>query len=563
MASGAGPTLAHRSVASIRSAPTHGQSGSSSPHTPSRTMTSAYSSPSTIRADDDIVVVELGSRHVRVGFAGDSTPKATLQCGPDEQRRVGDFRAWLGPKQRVGMDWAAEHEIWRFDLRHFDLGLFQDKLERLLGEAFARHLLIDSRPRRLGLVMQSAVPVPLLTAVLDTMFDKFQTPTVSLMSSSVMSGVAAGVRSALVVDMGWSETVATSVYEYREVKSTRTVRGGRLLLDAVYKALRILIGGDQPEGENERLISFDECEDIMCRLMWCRPSTFRSAQRQSAQLETVEEQDESEAESPQAALPGGMAKVPISSTSPSTTVEIPFESLADICHDTFFDTSAAQPTFDDHELPIHLLVYQHLLQLPMDVRAICMPRIIFTGGCSNILGIKERIIDEVTAIVERRGWGPVAGKGVDQLRTNSKLQRTSSSNSSSSSSPADDGFIPSPESEPEESTPPGAANARPEHDPIEAKVARHRESPQQLQGRLRVLHSLGPWCGGSLLCQLKVPAMAIIDRDVWLQQGPTGASRPSDVDMKAQQRHSMSAGGVLRGGGGHHGNWTLGTWGYL
>ena len=136
MASGAGPTLAHRSVASIRQAPTLGSP--STPHTPNRTVPSAYGSPSTIRADDDVVVLELGSRHIRAGFAGDSTPKAVLQCGPEEQRRVGDFRSWQGSGRHVGLDWAEEHEIWRYDLRDLDLGLFQDKLERLLRDAFAR-----------------------------------------------------------------------------------------------------------------------------------------------------------------------------------------------------------------------------------------------------------------------------------------------------------------------------------------------------------------------------------------------------------------------------------------
>lgn len=140
MSSGSGPTLAHRSVASIRSAPNQGQGqqGPSTPHTPPRTITSAYGSPSTIRADDDIIVVELGSRFVRAGFAGDSLPKATLQCGLEEQRRVGDFRAWQSALRRSCHAWAAEHEIWRYDLREVDLGLVHDKLDRLLREAFTK-----------------------------------------------------------------------------------------------------------------------------------------------------------------------------------------------------------------------------------------------------------------------------------------------------------------------------------------------------------------------------------------------------------------------------------------
>jgi actin-related protein len=428
----------------------------------------------------------------------------------------------------------------------------------------------------MALVLDSAVPLPLLSAILDAAFERFQAPMISLLSSATMSAVAAGVRSALVINMGWTETTVTSVYEYREVKASQTVRGGRYLLNKLYrKLIRRLIDGtfdndakktdkkrdDETEesdgSDEERLISFDEMEDLMCRLMWCRPSASRSSQRHSAQLETVEEQDESEAEIAATPTPqAGATQVPLTSTNPPMIIDVQFEKIADICDDTFFDPSASPANFDDNELPVHMLVYRHLLQLPIDVRAICMSRIIFTGGCSNILGIKERILDEVTSTVERRGWEPVSGKGVDQLHTNPKLQRRGPSRSPNEAT--------SPGSETEDGQSDvsgGVANADHDVDPIEAKVSRHRNVPQPTQGQIRALHSLGPWTGGSLLCQIKVLAVATIDRELWLQQGAHGASRPNEVDVRAQHRQSLGAGGLIRGSGGHHANWTLGTWG--
>ncbi|POR32926.1 Uncharacterized protein TPAR_06885 [Tolypocladium paradoxum] len=551
MSSGSGPALAHRSVASIRPAPTRSQQTPSTPHTPPRTVSSSYGSPSTIRADDDFVLIEIGSRFIRAGFAGDSLPKATLPCGPEQQRRVGDFRAWQAPGPLASDAWAAEHEVWRCDVRDVDLGLFRDKLDRVLRDAFTRYLLIDSRPRRMGLVLDPAVPVPLLSTVLDTLFNSFQTPMVSLMSSPTMSAVAAGVRSALVIDMGWAETVVTSVYEYREVKTTRTVRGGRLLLDRLYKLLHNLLGGDEFDEKGKHVVSFDECEDILYRLMWCRASAFKSSQRQSTQLDTVEEQDESEAET---SHPTGVADIPLRSATPPSTLQVPFNKLADVCDDSFFDPSASPSTFDDHELPVHLLVYHHLLQLPMDVRAVCMSRIMFTGGCSNVLGIRERVMDEVTSIVDRRGWAPVSGKGVDQLRNNHKLRKASIQRSSITSTATSESS-----GEDQDAARSESAMTEPSEDAIEAKIARNRPVPHQLQGQPRVIHSLGPWAGASLLCQLKIPAVATVDRELWLQQGASGASRPSDVDIKAQRQSS----GLIRASGGHHANWTLGIWGSL
>ncbi|KLP12271.1 probable actin-related protein RO7 [Fusarium fujikuroi] len=557
MASGSGSTLAHRSVASIRGGPPQGPSPST-PHTPNRSsVISSYGSPSTIRADDEFIVVELGSRHIRVGFAGDTSPRVVLQCSPEDQRRAGDFRGWQQPKRSPGLQWSKEHEFWRYDLRDIELGLYQDKLERVLHDAFSKYLLIDSRPRRLGLVLDSGVPLPLLTATLDTLFSRFQSPTISLMSTPSMSAISAGVRSALVIDMGWAETVITSVYEYREVKTTRTVRGGRALLDTLYKTIEPLIPGEH-DITKQRALGFEECEDIMCRLMWCKPSEFRSSQRQSTQLETVDEQEEIEAESAQAGIPTGVAQIPVNTSRRPLTVELPFEKLAEVCDDTFFDPSADRATFDDDELPLHLLLYRHLLQLPLDVRAICMSRIMFTGGCSNILGIKQRIVDDLTAIVNKRGWEPVFGKVVDKNRNSARIHQQSSATSPTEGSPSS-----SPGEDEQRKSPTNAADSKAEHDPIEAKVVRQRATVPQFKGQIRVIHTLGPWIGGSLLCQLKIPAMAVIDREPWLAQGANGATRPSEVDFKAQHRQSVQAGGYARGGGGHHGNWTLGVWGYL
>lgn len=381
---------------------------------------------------------------------------------------------------------------------------------------------------------------------------------VSLLSSAAMTAVAAGVRSALVIDLGWAETVVTSVYEYREVKCTRTIRAGRQLLKWFYKrVLRPLITDEAEKDPDIKLLSFEETEDIMCRLAWCRPSAFRSSQRDSAQLETVEEQDETEADAAHAQNKG-TTEVRLESSEPSRTVEVSFETIADVCDDTFFAPSTPEPSFDDDELPIHTLVYRHLLQLPIDARAICMSRIIFTGGCSNILGLKERIIDEVTATIERRGWEPVTGKGADAARSNARLSKHSVSTS------PQDATSPSTEvADPQTETSSKAATLEPEQDPVERKLHKYRKQAPPVQGQIRALHSLGPWSGASLTSHLKIPALATIDRELWIQQGANGASKPSEVDMKAQSRQSVGAGGLIRGSGGHHTNWTLGAWGAM
>jgi hypothetical protein len=91
------------------------------------------------------VVLELGSRVLRVGLAGDALPKAIIRFGPEEQRRAGDHRKWHAGhhsdwRQRsLGKDWGEDQELWKLDLRSVDLGLVGDKLERAMREAFTKY----------------------------------------------------------------------------------------------------------------------------------------------------------------------------------------------------------------------------------------------------------------------------------------------------------------------------------------------------------------------------------------------------------------------------------------
>lgn len=477
----------------------------------------------------------------------------------------------------MGVDWGSDYELWSYDLRSVDLGLVEDKLDRLLREAFSkfvlcppypclpenrgvantyhhRHLLIDSKPRRIALVIPSLLPLPLLSTTLDLLFNHFQSPMVSLLSSATMSTVSAGLRSALVVDLGWAETVVTSVYEYREVRSTSSVRGGRHLVSSLHRIIKgaVLEKGitpreDDKDEDNRHVMSFGECEEICMRAVWCKSAQKPAAAGSDGGLPTVEEQDESEAEAPTTPPESKTIKIPLRSTQPPTILEMRFSQLADACENTYFEQREGAPnTFDDEELPVHWLIYQHLLRLPLDVRAACMSRIVFTGGSSRVLGIKGRIFDELAELVRRRGWDPVTGKGVEAVKT--RKSRQAPVGPTQAGGTEDDGVWRN------------AANEPPESNAIDEQLERRKATPP-VQGQLRAVESLGPWGGASLACQLKVLAMANIERENWVQHGISGASKPGEVDVKAQQRQSLGPGGLMRGAGGQDRAWTLGVWG--
>ncbi|KAL2759517.1 hypothetical protein ACRALDRAFT_1091501 [Sodiomyces alcalophilus JCM 7366] len=555
---------AHRSLSNIRSgAAALSQTGPSSPRTPARGIASAFGSPSSLRVEEETVVIELGTRFIRAGFAGDHAPKAVVCSGPEDQRRAGDFRSWVAqagdrdyPKgQPSRAEWAREYEIWASDLRDSDVSLVQDKIDRALREAFNNHLLIDSRPRRMSLVLPSMIPLPLISATLDTLFNPFQALTVSLVSASVMSAVAAGVRSAIVVDLGWSETVVTSVYEYREIRHTRSVRGGKMLVNEVHDLLADLQNGQEGGQAQERdpeayqsakpFLSFEECEDITCRMVWCGQASKMQTAGDADRLSTVEEHEESpdEPSDPQDDATR-FVRIPLESCHPPGIVEVPFQRLSEPCENTFMAAQYDRTSFDDNELPIPQLIYQHLLVLPIDARAACMSRILFTGGCSNIPGLRQRLFDELCLMVRNQGWDPVRGKGADQVRR--QVPRV----------PAAGGF----DNVRREAASPDAGR-----DPIEQLLEKTRNelADMGMQGRLRAVHTLGAWSGASMVGQLRAMAVATIDRDSWLQQGIHGASRPGEVDLKAQQRQSLNHGSMLHRASSSSATWTLGAWGVV
>lgn len=409
-----------------------------------------------------------------------------------------------------------------------------------------------------------------------------------------MSTVGAGQRSALVIDIGWAETVVTAVYEYREVRTERSVRAGKLLVEEMHKLLAAALGKKEEDGY---VISFRECEEIVKRMAWTKPVVshqqheLRSLSRQPSDsfedaLETVTEEGEddssndSDAQTAASRQETGMVPIPLESTTPPTMAFIPFNDLAHPVETAFFCPELERFFFDDEEISIPQIIYQTLLRLPIDVRGSVMSRLIFTGGCSSVLGVKGRIFEEVNKIISAHGWDGVRGKGYDEMKAQKSRPRNWESRVPPEhllaikrrvlSAGAGDLSIEvrSPTTEVEEGEKKSyilPAFRQHEPDLVEGFLThktvsgRSSPSPPVIHGQLRVLKSIGPWSGASLTAILKVLPIAFIDRDLWLTQGANGATRPSEADVKTQQRQSMGTGGLMKSVGSS--SWTLGVWG--
>jgi hypothetical protein len=344
-----------------------------------------------------------------------------------------------------------------------------------------------------------------------------------------MSATAAGLRSALVVDLGWAETTVTGLYEYREITTKRSTRAMKALQQEMGRLLSCLASDQVTEAgaKDEISVGFAYCEEVLARFAWCRPKA----------------KDEEQQDQPTRAV-----SIPSPTNPGQEFVDVPFSRFAEPVETVLFATGVAESELDDEEKSLPLLVYNTLLALPPDARGTCMSRIVFVGGGARIPGLRQRILQEVTSLIERHGWSPIRGKAIERQRERMENLRISSqAHGEERKSPSSENGKPPAESEKLD-----PSQEVPEIDFVEQKLRRqNKDTPVPVQGVLREVESLGAWAGASLVTSLKLRGTVEIEREKFLQHGLAGASR--DTEPPVPDRRSG-----LRAG--DRSSWTLAGW---
>lgn len=450
---------------------------------------------------------------------------------------MGDYRGWIQgaagtgplPKPVNADDWVRDYELWQLDLRKVDLGLLEDKIERLFRETYNNYLLTDAGSSRLVLALPSLMPHPLLSSLLSTLFSRWRFPSITLLPSAAMSATAAGLRSALVVDLGWAETTVTGLYEYREITTKRSTRAMKLLQQEMGRLLSRLASCEDHEAEDKDRISvgFSYCEEVLTRFAWCMPHA-QDGEQPYQSAHTV-------------SIPSPVNPV-------QEFFDVPFSRLAEPVEIALFATGIPETELDDEEKSIPLLVYNTLLALPPDARGTCMSRIVFVGGGARIPGVRKRILEEVSSLIKTHGWSAIRGKAVERQRQRMEDLRISSQANGQKQKPttSENGETPG------EGDKIDPSQEVPEIDFVEQKLHRqNKEMPVPVQGVLREVESLGAWAGASLVTSLKLRGMVEIEREKFLQNGLAGATRDSEPPVP-DRRSGLRAG--------DRSSWTLAGW---
>lgn len=436
-------------------------------------------------------------------------------------------------------EWPKSHELWTSDIRNLDLGLVEDKIERAIREIYNKYLLTDAGSSRLVLVLPSVVPHPLLASLLSAIFQRWRYPSITLLPAATMSTVSAGLRSSLVVDIGWEETTVTAIYEYREIQSKRSVRAMKNLMQYMGKFLTSLIhekeGGKYSEEDETVSVTFEYCEELLTRQAWCKPKKpLGDTESQETDNSAPSEANDDE---PSSKLSNTSVNIPLPLRSGPTYVDVPFSKFSDPVEATLFGIGSERSNWDDQDMPLDILIYKSLLSLSPDIRGSCMSRIIFMGGGANIPGIRERILNDVDSQIREYQWNPTSGRIISKRRMHQDAKRNGVHDKNTA------------QERPE-----------PESNFIDERFEQtSKDSKPYAHGIVRQVETLGPWAGASLLAGLRVKGVVEIEREKFLHLGLSGASREGDISTAAERRSGHGS-GVARPGA-DRSSWTLAEWG--
>ena len=75
-----------------------------------------------------------------------------------------------------------------------------------------RYLLIDSKARKVIVAEETLLPYRIKEAICRVLFTYFQVPSVTFLSSHVLALASTGLRTGLVVDIGWYDTRVLPVF---------------------------------------------------------------------------------------------------------------------------------------------------------------------------------------------------------------------------------------------------------------------------------------------------------------------------------------------------------------
>ncbi|KAJ9118244.1 hypothetical protein QFC22_004153 [Naganishia vaughanmartiniae] len=186
---------------------------------------------------EDRVVIDPGSKIWKVGFSGEARPRKVFWSTDTQGGGDGnDGTMWdldfdgmldrLNASKSLSTNVEDPSEA-KSPVEYEEvLQLIKARLTAALRSVYVRHLLTESKSRKVIIVENALLPSPIKQLISEVLFDNLKVPSVSFTSGHMLTLMATGNTTGLVVDFGFHETTVVPAFgSYTPpVKSKRPVR---------------------------------------------------------------------------------------------------------------------------------------------------------------------------------------------------------------------------------------------------------------------------------------------------------------------------------------------------
>lgn len=311
-------------------------------------------------------VFDIGAAYTKVGFAGETSPRATIPSQIKLSKTDKVVHIW---------DYSSTEELY-------------DALVEFLHHIYFRHLLVNPRDRRVVVCESILCPTQFRQTLAKVFFKRYEVPSVLFAPSHLTTLFTLGVNTGLVLDAGFTETVVLPVYEgYPIIKAVESLPlGGKAIHENLERQLKetAFIKGD---GEDPRPLTSvmkevpsDVLEDIKVRTCF-----VTNLDRATAIQQSILQADDS--------------KWP----SPAAPVDYPLDGGRTLTIDGKCREVACEVLFeqDNEEQSIATLVLDSILKCPIDMRKPLADNLVFIGGTSLLPGFSHRLLAELKLLLTK------------------------------------------------------------------------------------------------------------------------------------------------------------------
>ena len=306
-------------------------------------------------AEKHAVVLDIGSAYTKVGYAGESSPRAILKT----------------PKT--------------FDTTEKDV--LHDELVDFIHRLYFEVLLVNPKDRRVVLLESLVGETRIKDELVEVLFNHFEVLSVLFAPSHMMPLYGLGLQSALVLDIGFSSASVIPVYQSVPILRAWQALplGGKALQASIRKEILLrgtakILDGEYEKFEDQAIeLSEETIEDIKVRLCFV-PELIRGQQIQQIRQD--------------ASSVSGLSSF-LKRSVPAVDYTLSGESVLKVDGQTREGACEVLFEQDCDRLSLSTMVLDALIAAPLDTRKELARNIIIIGGSASQLGLKARLFEEL------------------------------------------------------------------------------------------------------------------------------------------------------------------------